>query len=206
MLLSYLSLRTVGEQSAWARSASRGIYRRLLCVAFGHEVNNFRFGSDDSPERRCPCGSEILREDGSQTRIGHVVSCFLRGHLYRLAGGRDGHREFVCERCGHPLLFLDTRGAYAGREAFRKKVRYRCNLLGHRAHEVTRRDGLVEYACHCGHSFLRAPQRRALLKHPLICLAAGHFVKFVRRRRRYAEFRCRNCGHTFCFVSAGAGL
>jgi len=177
----------------------------MLCVAFGHEVNNFRFGIAISPRKYCPCGLPILREDASYTRIGHIVSCFLFGHCYRLAGRRDGHLEYVCERCGHPLLFLLTHSEHARQETFRKKVRYRCNLFGHRTHEVTRRDGLVEYACHCGHSFLRTPQRNTLLKHPLLCLAAGHFIKFVTRRNRYAEFRCRNCGHTFCFVSTEAG-
>jgi hypothetical protein len=29
-----------------------------------------------------------------------------------------------------------------------------CGLLGHRVQQVAVRDGFVEYACHCGHSFL----------------------------------------------------
>jgi DNA-directed RNA polymerase subunit RPC12/RpoP len=179
----------------------RVIFRRASCAVFGHEVDNYRFGSDRAPVKKCPCGSAILFEDNSHTRIAHVVSCFVRGHRYRSAGSRDGHGEYVCERCGHPLLFPEGQSGYAGRETFRKKVRYRCNLFGHRAHEVTRRDGLAEYACHCGHSFLREPQRGTLIRHPPLCLVAGHFVKFVTRRGLYAEFRCRNCGHTFCFVS-----
>jgi len=204
--LNLFSMMTAAKQDAWAQSNWRGVYRRMLCVAFGHEVSNIRFGSANLPEKHCLCGLPILREDGSYTRIGHIVSCFLSGHRYSATGIRDGHREYVCERCGHPLLFDQTRSEYARHEAFHKKVRYRCNLFGHRAHEVTRRDGLVEYACHCGHSFLRAPQQSTVLKHPIICLAAGHFIKFVSRRNRYSEFRCRNCGHTFCFVSTEAGL
>jgi hypothetical protein len=34
----------------------------------------------------------------------------------------------------------------------------------------------------------------------LVCLFAGHFLRFTERRGHYDEFLCRNCGHTFYFV------
>jgi len=113
---------------------------------------------------------------------------------------RDGHREYVCVQCGHPLLFAAQTSAYAQRETFRKKVRYLCNLFGHRVHSVAERDGLVEYACDCGHSFLKRRQVEDKITHPLVCLFSGHFIRFVTRRAGYSEYLCRNCGHTFCFI------
>ncbi len=38
---------------------------------------------------------------------------------------------------------------------FKKKVRYLCGLFGHRVRHVTTRDGYEEFACFCGHSFLK---------------------------------------------------
>ena len=62
----------------------------------------------------------------------------------------------MCVRCGHPLLFHEDVDPYTTRLTFQKKVRYLCGLFGHRVDTVATRDGFVEYACHCGHTFLRA--------------------------------------------------
>ena len=82
---------------------------------------------------------------------------------------------------------------------FTKKVRYLCNLFGHKVHQVTNRSSFAEYACDCGHSFLKRRTGMVMVNHPLVCLLAGHFVQFVEMRNGHAEFLCRNCGHTFCF-------
>ncbi len=140
---------------------------------------------------------ETLNEN--EIRIGHAVSCFLFGHEYESTGTREGHNEYVCLRCGHPLLFEKDDGAFAGQARFVKKVRYLCNLFGHRVHEVTRRHGYTEYACGCGHSFLRPQAGLTVVRHPPICTLAGHFIRFVEMRGSLSECVCRNCGHTFLF-------
>lgn len=172
---------------------------RLSCLAWGHYPDNRAFATARSCARRCQCGASHLLEDGSVTRIRHNVPCFVHHHTYVSAAARDGHDEYVCIRCGHPLLFRVTSDPYATEPVFRKKARYLCNLFGHRVHQVVEREDLVEYACNCGHNFLK--QRRALTKvtHRLICLLAGHFVRFVTHREGYAEFVCLHCGHPFCF-------
>ena len=169
------------------------------CALFGHRVNNFVFAGMTTAVKRCHCGIAYLGELQT-TRVSHTVSCFLFGHSYKPVGEREGHREYVCRQCGHPLLFNLTSDPYDGRKAFRKKVRYLCNLFGHDVHRVTWRHGLTEYACGCGHSFLRQDPNLQVAKHPPICLFAGHFVRFVERRWGYAEYVCKNCGHTFSFV------
>jgi hypothetical protein len=149
------------------------------------------------------CGAPLLGEARAEvTRISHNVVCFVAGHIYVRAGSRDGHGEYVCFPCGHPLLFEEGRGGGARRERFAKKVRYLCNLFGHRGvHRVSARDGFNEYACRCGHTFLKRREvRGGKITHPLMCLFAGHFVSFVARRGGYAEYACRNCGHAFCFT------
>ena len=62
------------------------------------------------------------------------------------------------------------------------------------------RDGFIEYACFCGHSFLKAQKIEGKIRHPAICVVAGHFIHFLTRRAGYAEYVCRNCGHPFCFA------
>ena len=62
------------------------------------------------------------------------------------------------------------------------------------------RDGFVEQACHCGHSFLMSGEEREVIRHPLVCVALGHFVRHLTSRAGYAEYVCRNCGHPFCFA------
>lgn len=169
-------------------------------MLFGHQVNNRAFGENREAQKRCRCGEEFLREDGSATRIAHILSCFFLGHTYLKACERDNHSEYVCSSCGHPLLFRYGQSLYARKEGFKKKVRYLCNLFGHSVHAVTERHGLVEYACGCGHSFLKAERQATRITHTPVCFFAGHFVYFVGRRGCYGEYLCRYCGHTFCFL------
>jgi DNA-directed RNA polymerase subunit RPC12/RpoP len=116
-------------------------------------------------------------------------------------GTRDGHNEYMCQQCGHPLLFEIDRDPYAPDGLFGKRVRYLCNLFGHRSHVVVERSGLTEYACGCGHTFLREARGLSRVTHPPICTVLGHFVRFVERRSGYSEHACLNCGHTFGFAT-----
>ena len=184
----------------WARDGTRGEKGSLGCLLFGHAVDNHLFAGQAT--RRCGCGERILSPRGDETRVRHTLSCFFGGHHYVPIGERDGHREYVCFPCGHPLLFREECDPYAGRTQFTKRVRYLCNLLGHRVHKVSDRGGHSEYACGCGHSFLIPARQAAVVWHPAVCVFAGHFVSFVGRRAGYEEFRCRNCGHTFSWTRA----
>lgn len=179
------------------RRLRRGVLWRAWCALVGHDVDNRVFARTGGAARTCPCGEPILREDGSETHVAHTLSCFFLGHVYSTACDRDGHRESVCERCGHPLVVRQG-SRYAARARFRKPVRYLCGIFGHRVHEVTTRDGHVEHACECGHSFLGAEPAGSLVRHRMRCVLSGHRVRFVGRRAGYSEFRCRDCGHPFC--------
>jgi DNA-directed RNA polymerase subunit RPC12/RpoP len=167
------------------------------CALFGHEMDNRTLdGAADRP--RCAvCAQPFLHEDGRVTHTRHVLGCFLRHHTYERTGARGGHNEYTCIRCGHPLLFEADRDPYADAALFHKRVRYLCNLFGHRVHAVAERNGFVEYACGCGHSFLLAARGLARITHPLVCTVSGHRVAFVERRERYREHRCVDCGHPF---------
>lgn len=132
-------------------------------------------------------------------RIGHVLSCFFLGHTYKRLSLRQFHREYLCVHCGHPLLFKIERDPYFGKQRFVKKVRYLCNLLGHQVHAVGERSGFMEYACHCGHSFLKEEKELKVVKHPSVCTLLGHYIKLFEKRDGIFEYRCCNCGHTFCF-------
>jgi DNA-directed RNA polymerase subunit RPC12/RpoP len=173
---------------------------RLSCLLFGHSVDNSRFRRAARGSRVCPCGSPYLQNGGEETRIRHTVSCFVGRHSYIRAGERSGHREYVCVQCGHPLLFALQNDPFSNEAFFRKSVRYLCNLFGHRVHAVTQRAGFSEYACECGHSFLKRAQHLKRVTHPPICLLAGHFVSHVEQRGDYSEYVCHNCGHTFLFA------
>ena len=70
-----------------------------------------------------------------------------------------------------------------------------------RVTRVTTRDGFVEYACFCGHTFLRSESGLSVVKHPAVCVLAGHWITFVTDRAGYSEYVCTRCGHPFCFVS-----
>jgi hypothetical protein len=182
----------------------RTIYLRLCCALFGHRVDNHLCKQIPASSRHCRCGVAFLQEDDSETRIGHIIRCFLLGHHYTKIGQRDGHNEYVCSLCGHPLLLEVSQDPYQQVEAYRKRVRYRCNLFGHRVHKVGERNEFSEYACRCGHSFLKREKLALKIRHPLICLFAGHYIHFLGRRNGYAEYLCRGCGHTFCFVAKDA--
>ena len=170
---------------------------RVTCALWGHAVHNGAFAVGD---RACTrCGRSCLRDDRATIRIGHTLSCFLRHHTYERVIDRDGHTEYACVRCGHPLLFRTDHDPYGSRGAFTKRVRYLCGVFGHRVHAVTDRHGGTEYACHCGHSFVHQPARRDLVRHPLLCVLFGHWITFVVTRGGFSEYACRHCGHPFLF-------
>jgi DNA-directed RNA polymerase subunit RPC12/RpoP len=173
---------------------------KLSCFLWGHHVDNHVFKQADGDARRCRCGSEYLAENRSVTRVRHTLSCFLGKHDYEKLADRDGCHEYVCTQCGHPLLFEKEHDPYAAAATFRKKVRYLCGLFGHRAKHVATRNGYEEYACFCGHSFLKLDTVSGKIRHPAICVIAGHFIHFLTTRRGYAEYVCINCGHPFCFA------
>lgn len=184
-----------------ARSTLRpGWLTRLSCGIWGHHVDNHAFRRARSFEQSCRCGAVYLRTNGSCTRVRHTLSCFLGHHTYIRLGDRDGHHEYVCVQCGHPLLFSADSDPYARSERFEKRVRYLCGLFGHRVHRVTERNRFVEYACHCGHTFLKRQAALDVVRHPMVCVAGGHFVRYVTSRGGYREYVCRDCGHPFCFA------
>lgn len=175
-------------------------YNDFICWAFGHRPKNPRFGSQDHGSNLCRCGASILREDGSETRISHVPSCFFLGHSCIPVSNRSGHHEFVCSSCGHPLLFENNEHPdYGPLNSLDKRQRYHCSFFGHQVHKVVDRDEYSEYACQCGHSFLKQQNDLSEIKHPLVCLYSGHFVNFLTYQGDYAEYLCKNCGHTFYY-------
>ena len=178
---------------------------RLSCAVWGHVVDNGVFRSSTEQSRHCRCGERYLDEDGSRTHVRHTLSCFLRHHTYVRLADRDGIHEYVCVRCGHPLVFPHGADPFAARRRFTKKVRYLCGLFGHRVARVAERDGLVEFACHCGHSFLKNEEHSRKIRHPLTCFFRAHRVRFLTRRAGYAEYVCDDCGHPFCFADSQAG-
>jgi hypothetical protein len=175
------------------------LWRHLSCALWGHHVDNHDLAGG-GPGRVCRCGTNYLSRAGQVTRVRHTLSCFLGHHRYEPLTDRDGSREYVCVQCGHPLVFRNERDPYRREARFEKKVRYLCGLFGHRVEPVSSRDGLVEYACHCGHTFLKAATDATKIRHPMVCVFFGHYVRFVTSRRSYDEFLCINCGHPFCFA------
>lgn len=173
---------------------------RVSCGVWGHVVDNEVFRRAAGDTRRCRCGSPYLSEDGSATHVRHTLGCFLRHHTYERLADRDGVHEYVCVRCGHPLVYPETSDPFTGRERFGKKVRYLCGLFGHRVRAVAVRNGFTEYGCHCGHSFLKPERDAHLIRHPLICFFTAHRIRFIARRGGFAEYVCTDCGHPFCFA------
>lgn len=169
---------------------------RLRCRLFGHRVHNQAFFARGHQCTRC---AEPILQRGALTRVGHTLACFLRVHSYDLLAERDGHREYVCVRCGHPLLFRADADPYDG-AAFTKKVRYFCSLFGHDVHHVSTRNGQEEYACGCGHSFLKDAARLEHIRHPPVCFFQGHRIEWFGSRGMLDEYVCRDCGHPFCFT------
>jgi DNA-directed RNA polymerase subunit RPC12/RpoP len=78
-------------------------------------------------------------------------------------------------------------------------------VFGHHVKTVTARDGFSEYACPCGHTFLKKRTDLKKITHPWICILAGHFVRFVGTRCGHSEYVCNNCGHPFLFATNGEG-
>jgi DNA-directed RNA polymerase subunit RPC12/RpoP len=170
----------------------------FVCAIWGHAVDN---GSFLASGRVCTrCGTRFLRDDERSVRVGHMLGCFLRHHTYEHVGERHGHNEYACIRCGHPLLFRVDSDPYDLRGRFEKRVRYLCGLLGHRVHEVTVRHTGTEYACECGHTFVRQRRGRAVVHHPAACVLLGHWIEFVDARWGFSEYACRRCGHPFLFA------
>lgn len=170
---------------------------KAACFLFGHDVSAH---SLQHHHNSCSCGKAVLHEGNSEIHVRHNLKCFFGGHQYIKAGVRDGHAEFVCEDCGHPLLFRINNEKYGSHDNFHKSVSFGCIIRGHRLHVVAERQDLFEYACECGHSFLLGEANRQRFWHPLICFFAGHFIRLQEGREEMLEFRCRNCGHPFCFV------
>jgi len=52
---------------------------------------------------------------------------------------------------------------------------------------------------------LRGEAGERKIRHPLACFFRAHRVRFVTRRRGYAEYVCEDCGHPFCFALGAEG-
>jgi DNA-directed RNA polymerase subunit RPC12/RpoP len=179
---------------------------KVSCALWGHHVDNHDFLATAKPfDRTCRCGAAYLPRDGSSTRVRHTLSCFLGHHTYQRLVDREGYHEYVCVQCGHPLLFAADSDPYADSAEFNKKVRYLCGLFGHHVSRVTSRNGFVEHACGCGHTFLRSESEIDVIRHPPRCVVAGHWITFLVARAGYAEYVCLHCGHPFCFAAPGSG-
>lgn len=100
----------------------------LHCRVLGHELDN-RMVADGRPRCR-GCHEPILFEDGRITHTRHVLGCMLRHHTYVRIDRRAGHNEYLCLRCGHPLLLKD-RDPHSDALPFHKRVHYRCAAFGH---------------------------------------------------------------------------
>jgi DNA-directed RNA polymerase subunit RPC12/RpoP len=172
------------------------------CALLGHKVHNTRI-SNDSVTPCVRCGAAILDRGQAVSRVSHTLSCFFGWHHYVAVASRAGHNEYVCGRCGHPLLFESARDPYSSHDKFKKKVNYVCGLLGHRVHVVQTGSKATEYACRCGHSFLKAQRELTVIRHPLACVVLGHFVTINEIRGEWTEYVCLRCGHPFCFKLAG---
>ncbi len=180
----------------------RHVLARFACFFLGHHFDNRK--SATTVAGQCHCGEPLLRADDAAVHVRHNLACLLGGHTYEKHGERDGHGEYICTSCGHPMLFVLEVSPYARQDRFRKFVQPRCGLGGHPVHIVTRRSGMTEYACDCGHSFLLPQPALTKVRHPLICLLTGHSIKPFARWDGVPEFRCEHCGHPFCLTTAPA--
>lgn len=184
--------------SALAQVATRAAAPFSTCRVWGHHADN-RQSTGKCTDQSCACGDRALAGDGAVTRIRHVLSCFFGHHTYVRRTQRAGHNEYGCLDCGHPLLFRSDRDPHDPGLPFRKRVRYLCSLFGHTVAAVARRGGWTEYACGCGHTFLRSEPWLRRVHHPLACFFRGHFVAFLVERDGLVEYRCHVCGHPFIF-------
>ena len=181
-----------------------GAGRSVRCALIGHKVHYTRIARYGStPCVRC--GAGILDQDNSASRVAHTLSCFFGKHHYVPISTRAAHHEYVCEKCGHPLLFESARDPYSSHARFKKRVNYACGLFGHRVHVVTTGSKVTEYACRCGHSFVKAQGDFTTIRHPLACVLLGHFILAREVRGQWAEYVCRRCGHPFYFRSVAFG-
>jgi DNA-directed RNA polymerase subunit RPC12/RpoP len=174
------------------------------CTLLGHKVHHTRL-TQGSCTACVRCGAAILDLGHSVSRVAHTLSCFFGWHHYVAVATRSAHNEYVCERCGHPLLFESARDPHSSHHKFKKKVDYLCGLLGHRVHIVKTGSKTTEYACGCGHSFIKAEKSLTVIRHPLACVLRGHFVKVNEIRGDWIEYVCVRCGHPFCFRLAASG-
>jgi DNA-directed RNA polymerase subunit RPC12/RpoP len=175
-----------------------------ICTLLGHKVHHTTIAKD-SATRCARCGVAILDPGHSVSRVAHTLSCFFGWHHYVAVARRAAHNEYVCERCGHPLLFELARDPYSSHDKFKKRVNYACGLLGHRVHVVETGSETTEYACRCGHSFVKAQKALNVIRHPLTCVVLGHFVTVNEIRGEWTEYVCIRCGHPFCFRIARSG-
>jgi len=186
-------------------SSSTKMSRRLQvgrfsanCTLLGHKVDHTRI--DPKSCTRCVrCGAAILDQGPTVSRIAHTLACFFGWHHYVVRGERAEHNEYVCERCGHTLLFELGSDRYSSHNEFKKKVSYICGLLGHRVHVVKKSSKATEYACRCGHPFLKAQTDLEMIRHPMRCVVLGHYVTLNHIDGWWAEYVCLRCGHPFCF-------
>ena len=171
----------------------------MRCRLFGHSVHYTRIPGDAGAS--CTrCGEAILGPGNTVSHVAHTLSCFFGRHRYVHVARRNAHREYVCERCGHPLLLREGNDPFAVAGEFEKRVDYVCGLMGHRVHTVTTRSNATEYACVCGHSFVTAERGVTFIRHRLACMLFGHLIQVNEIRSEWAEYVCHRCGHPFCFM------
>ncbi len=174
------------------------------CALFGHKVHHTKI-SRDACATCARCGASILETGNSVSHVAHTLSCFFGKHQYIPITTRANHHEYVCEKCGHSLLFEIARDPYASLGKFKKRVNYACGLFGHRVHVVAQRSKVIEYACRCGHSFVKSQTAMKVIRHPLACVLLGHVIVDNEVRDEWAEYICRRCGHPFYFRLAAFG-
>ncbi len=175
----------------------------VTCLLFGHKVHHTKVASGaGTPCARC--GVPMLDQGNSVSRVAHSLSCFFGKHHYTPIATRATHHEYVCEKCGHSLLLELNHDPYAGTQNFEKRVRYECGIFGHRVHVVATGSRGTEYACVCGHPFLKARGALTLIRHPLACVLLGHFISLNENLGEWAQYVCRRCGHPFYFRIAAS--
>jgi 4-hydroxybenzoate polyprenyltransferase len=179
-------------------------YASIKCKLLGHKVHHTRIVNDTSTPCAC-CGAAILDQSHTVSRVAHTLSCFFGSHHYVSVARRAAHNEYICEKCGHPLLLECARDPYSSDDKFKKRVSYLCGLFGHRVHVVETGSKSTEYACQCGHSFLKGQRALTVIRHPLTCVAFGHHLTVNEIRGEWAEYLCLRCGHPFCFRLATCG-
>jgi hypothetical protein len=168
------------------------------CALLGHKVDHTRIARNScTPCARC--SAAILDRGPAASRVAHTLSCFFGWHHYVAIGKRAQHNEYICEKCGHPLLLESGSDPHSNHHKFKKKVDYVCGLLGHRVHVVKKGSTATEYACRCGHPFVKAQADLKIIRHPLKCVVLGHYVTVNDTRDAWAEYVCLRCGHPFCF-------